>query len=106
MSKWTVETTPKALKEIEALPDDLQSRYLHISKMLTELGPQRVRAPHVKYLRDKLWEMRLKGRDGIARAIYFAVAGRKLIVVRAFIKKTEKTPNREIELAIKRMEEL
>ncbi len=47
----------------------------------------------------------MKGRDGIARVIYFAASGRRLIVVRAFAKKTERTPRREIELALRRMRE-
>jgi phage-related protein len=71
--------------------------------MLEELGPHRVSEPHVKHLRDKLWEMRLKGKDGIARAIYFAATGRRLVVVRAFVKTTQKTPKREIDLALERM---
>jgi phage-related protein len=61
--------------------------------------------PHVRPLGSKLWEIRMKGRAGIARAIYFAAPGRRLVVVRAFVKKTEKTPRREIELAARRMEE-
>jgi phage-related protein len=50
--------------------------------------------------------MRLKGRDGISRALYVTAVGRRLVVVRVFIKKTKKTPNREIELALKRAKEL
>ena len=50
-----------------------------------------------------LWEMRLKGKDGIARAFYFAASGQRLVVVRAFFKKTEKAPRREIDIALKRM---
>lgn len=74
-----------------------------IAALLEELGPHHVREPHVKHLEDKLWEMRLTGRDGIARAIYFTALERRLIVVRAFVKKTQKTPRREIEIARRRM---
>ena len=81
----------------------MQARFLRIAELLQELGPQRVREPHVKHLEGKLWEMRMAGRDGIARAIYFAAQGRRLIVIRAFIKKTPKTPRREIEVALQRM---
>jgi len=49
--------------------------------------------------------MRLKGRDGIARALYIAAVGRRVIVLRAFIKKTQKTPRAEIELALGRAKE-
>ena len=106
MSRWTVEVIPKAEKEIKALADDLQARFLHVSEMLEVLGPHRVSEPHVKKLQGKLWEMRLKGKDGIARAIYFSATGRRLVVVRVFVKKTQKTPNHEIDLAMKRMEGL
>ena len=103
MSKWTVEVIPKAEAELAELADDLQARFLHVAGMLQDLGPHRVSEPHVKKLRGKLWEMRLQGKDNIARAIYFAATGRRLIVVRAFVKKTQKTPNREIDLAEERM---
>jgi phage-related protein len=50
--------------------------------------------------------MRMKGRDGISRAIYVTASGRRVIIVRAFVKKTQKTPHREIKLALQRAEEL
>ncbi len=53
-----------------------------------------------------LWEMRLKGRDGISRAIYVTATGRRVVVVRAFIKKTQTTPRNELELAMKRAKEV
>lgn len=62
--------------------------------------------PHVRPLGNKLYEMRMRGRDGIARAIYIAASGGRLVVVRAFIKKSRKTPQREIELALERAREI
>jgi phage-related protein len=103
MSDWRVEVIPAAERELKALPADMQAHFLYVSEMLVELGPQRVGEPHVRHLRDKLWEMRLRGRDGIARAIYFAATGRRLVVVRVIVKKTERTPPREIEIALSRM---
>jgi phage-related protein len=61
--------------EIEALPVDIRARLAWIVKLLETNGPLRVREPYVKPLGDKLWEMRMKGRDGIARAIYIAASG-------------------------------
>jgi phage-related protein len=60
----------------------------------------------VKYLGDKLWEMRLTGRDGIARAIYVTASGRRVVILRTFVKKAEKTPKRELELARERAKEV
>jgi len=105
MARWTVEVTPDAERELKGLPKDLQSRFLHVAGMLEDFGPFKVGMPHVRPLSDKLWEMRLKGRDNIARAIYFAASGRQLVVVRAFVKKSQKTPRGEIDLAERRMKE-
>jgi phage-related protein len=57
-------------------------------------------------LRGKLWELRLAGRDGIARALNVTAIGRRVVVVRAFVKKTQKTPRSEIELALQRAKEI
>lgn len=70
--------------------------------MIEAHGLQKMREPYVKHLEGKLWEMRLKGPDGIARSIYLTASGRRVVVVRTFVKKTEKTPRREIELALER----
>lgn len=101
--RWTVILTTEAEAEINALPADIRARFLHIAELLESFGPQHVREPHVKPLEKKLWEMRMRGKDGIARAIYFAAEGRRLVVVRAFVKKTSQTPRREITLALMRM---
>ncbi|WP_026988012.1 type II toxin-antitoxin system RelE/ParE family toxin [Fodinicurvata fenggangensis] len=106
MSEWRVELTEAAEKEIRALPHELQARFLHVAELLEELGPQRVREPYVKKLEGKLWEMRFKGRDRIARAIYFHALGKRLLVLRAFVKKTQKTPRREIELSLNRLKDI
>lgn len=103
MNTWTVIFTPDAESEFRALPADMQAHGVRIAQMLQTMGPSRVREPYVKHLDGKLWEMRLSGRDGIARALYFARVGRRLYVVRVFVKKTQKTPRREIELALSRV---
>ena len=100
---WTLIVTKEAGSEILALAKDLQARFVSISDMLLEEGPMRVGLPYVRPIEGKLWEMRLKGRDGIARAIYFSASGRRIVVVSAFVKKTEKAPRRMIDLALKRM---
>ncbi len=60
----------------------------------------------MKHLKGKLWEMRLKGKDGIARSLYVTAIGRRVVVVRTFVKKTQATPRREIELALARAKEV
>ena len=104
---WTVETLDDVVDaELDELPTDMQASFVYISRLIEEFGLERVREPHVKQVVGTLWEMRLKGRDGISRALYVTAVGRRVVVVRVFIKKTQKTPNREIELALKRAKEL
>jgi phage-related protein len=104
---WTVETLNGLVDaELEALPADMRARFEYISRLIGEFGLERVSEPHVKHLRGSLWEMRMKGRDGISRALYVTAVGKRVVVVRAFIKKTQKTPDREIELALKRAKEI
>lgn len=82
------------------------ARFDHISQLIEEFGLERVREPHVKHLRGSIWEMRLKGKDGISRALYVTATGRRVVVVRVFAKKPQKTPGKEIELALKRAKEI
>ena len=103
--QWTVTLHPLAERELKTIPADMQARFLHIGEMLEELGPQRVGLPHIRPLESKLWEMRMTGRYGIARAVYAAVQGRTLLVLHVFIKKTQSTPRSAIETALKRLEE-
>jgi phage-related protein len=67
---------------------------------------ERVREPYVKHLEGPLWEMRMKGRAGIARAAYVTAVGKRIVIVHVFVKKTQKTPRREIEIALKRAKEV
>jgi phage-related protein len=60
----------------------------------------------VKHLEGPLWEMRMKGKSGIARAIYVTAVGKRIIIVHVFVKKTQKTPRREIITALKRAKEI
>lgn len=65
-----------------------------------------MREPHVKHLEGKLWVIRMKGRDGVARAIYVTARGKRVVVVHAFIKKTQKTPRSALEIARTRAKEV
>lgn len=89
-----------------ALAPDMRASFERIVRLIRAQGLERVREPYVKHIEGPLWEMRLRGRAGIARALYVAVIGRRLVVVRGFEKKTQKTPRREIELALKRAKEM
>ena len=100
---WTVETLNATVDaELAALPDDMVARFGHISALVRDMSLERVRHPHVDHLQGPLWEMRLRGKAGIARALYVAASGQRVVVVRVFVKKTQKTPPSEIKLALQR----
>ena len=75
-------------------------------RRIESLGLPNVKEPHVRHIRGQLWEIRLKGKAGIARALYVTAKTQRVVILRAFIKKTEKTPAGEIDLALQRAKEL
>lgn len=104
---WLVEfASPDVEGELRSLSSDLQAKFLRIAEMIELNGLERMREPYVKHLEGKLWEMRLTGRNQIARSLYITAIGRRVVVVRTFVKKTQTTPRREIELALKRAQEV
>lgn len=100
---WSLDLLPEAEAELLAMPADIQARFLHIGELLTTFGPHKVGLPHVRPLEGKLWEIRMAGRDGIARAVYVARTGQRLTVLHVFIKKTQKTPRKALEKAEARL---
>lgn len=104
---WTVETLNETVDaELAELPADMRARLVRISELIGSVGLPNVREPHVRHIRGQLWEIRLKGKAGIARALYITAKEHRVVIVRAFFKKTPKTPTGEIELALQRAKEL
>jgi phage-related protein len=100
---WIVQLTATAAAE---LPEDQRAHFMRIRSLIQDHGLERVHHPHVDHLDGPLWEMRLKGHSGIARALYITRRPQRVVVVRVFVKKTQRTPRAEIELASKRAEEV
>lgn len=104
---WSVEFLNEDVRaELERHPLDIRASFLRIARLIQSEGLERVRGPYVKHVEGPLWEMRMKGKDGIARAVYVVATGQRAVVVRVFPKKTRKTPRREIDLALKRAKEV
>jgi phage-related protein len=103
---WIVQMLPVAAEELKELPQDMRARFERIVALIEAHGLFRMREPQVKHLDGPLWEMRMTGRDGISRAIYVTAFERRVVVVRVFVKKTEKTPRSEIEIALRRAKEV
>ena len=95
-----------AEKEVLGLSVDLKAKFIHIAEMLLDFGPQKVGLPHVRPLEKGLWELRLKGKDNIARSIYFLSSGKRIVILHTFVKKTQKTPRKSIEIAISRRKDV
>ena len=101
---WTVETWGRAVDaEIAELSAYILAKLARFRRKIETHGPTSLPMPHARYLGDALWELRLSGRDGIARVIYITVTEKRVILLRAFVKKTQRTPPREIALAKQRM---
>ena len=95
----------RVLAEIESWPVDVLADYARLLELLTEHGPS-LRLPHSRAFGDGLFELRPRGRSGIGRAFYCFLIGKRVVVLHAFIKKTQQTPDRELKLARKRLKEL
>jgi phage-related protein len=104
MSGRKVEFLEVARDEFADWPDELKAGLIRIFDRIEAVGLDRVHEPLVKHIEGRLWEMRPSGRNIEGRALCVAVKGRRVIVVLAFIKKTQKTPRRLIELALQRAE--
>ena len=100
---WTVETVSAADSEILALPAKLRARPIRLLEAVENVGLDALREPHVKHLDGKLWELRVRAEEGIARGIYVTATGRRVVVLHVFVKKSRKTPRRALATARERM---
>ncbi|MEI6652481.1 MAG: type II toxin-antitoxin system RelE/ParE family toxin [Chlorobiaceae bacterium] len=96
---------PRILKEIEAWPESIKIDYARIVELLMDYGHE-LRMPYSRAMGNGLFEIRPKGKDGIGRALYCFQTGRRIIILHAFIKKSQATPRKELVLALKRMKEV
>jgi phage-related protein len=106
MSHWSVETlSVKVDAELESMPIDMLARYLWIAELIESVGLEKVGMPYIKSLGNKLWEIRFKGKDGNGRGIYITAFDKRVVVLHAFVKKTQKTPQSAIQTALSRAKE-
>ena len=105
--RWSVGfVDAEAKATLDAFPLDMRASFQRIVELIQEHGLERVREPYLKHLEGPLWEMRLKGKSGIARAIYVTATGMRIVVVHVFAKKTQRTPRKEIVQALKKAKEV
>lgn len=92
-------------KEILSLPAGFVARFLRYAERMEIYGPD-LGMPHTRAMGKGLFELRLKAAEGIARVFYCTVVARRIVVLHQFIKKSEKTPRKELEIAERRMKEM
>jgi phage-related protein len=103
---WSITYQTKAVESfILGLPDGLLARYLRLTDMMLEFGAN-LGMPHTRAMSDGLFELRIKGKEGIARVFYCTLVGQQIIMLHGFIKKSEKTPLKELRLARERLAEV
>ncbi|VAX34837.1 hypothetical protein MNBD_UNCLBAC01-1476 [hydrothermal vent metagenome] len=90
---------------VEEFLDDLdmrtQRKFLYVRLLLEEFGIK-LSMPFCKYLKNDIYELRFKGKEGDVRVLYFFIKDKRIIFTNGFLKKTQKAPVKEIQLAIKR----
>lgn len=103
---WKIEYYSETVqREILALPAGLLARYIHLTDRMIGFGPH-LGMPHTRSVDKGLFELRLKAAEGIARVFYFMRTGQRIVMLHEFVKKTQKTPSKELKIARRRMKEL
>jgi phage-related protein len=103
---YTISYYSEAVQDqIIELPDTLAARYVVLTRRMVALGPN-LGEPHTKAFGDGLFELRLKGAEGIARVFFCTLVGKRIVMLHSFIKKSDRTPLRERDVAATRMKEV
>ncbi|MBU5613745.1 type II toxin-antitoxin system RelE/ParE family toxin [Geomonas sp. Red51] len=91
--------------ELDAWPVGLRARFRALTVRMEQYGPN-LGMPHTRALGNGLFEIRAKAEEGIGRAFFCTMVGRKIVILHSFIKKTDKTPKRQLEIALTRLKEV
>lgn len=95
----------KVQSDLIAWPVKILAKYLRIIDLIEIHGPD-LGMPHTKAMGNGLFEIRAKGQEGIGRAFFCTVMNQEVVILHSFIKKTDKTPSKELEIARKRLQEV
>ncbi len=104
--EWSLEYYSEDVEEsILSLPDGLLARYLRLTDLMIEFGPN-LGLPHTKAIKGGLFELRVKSKEGIARVFYCTILRNKIYMLHIFIKKSQKIPKKELKIAVSRLKEV
>lgn len=95
----------KVAEQLEVWPVGIRAGFLRIAELMQVHGPD-IGMPHTRAMGAGLFEVRAKGREGIGRAFYCTLVGERIVILHAIIKKTDKTPARELAKARARQKEV
>jgi len=104
--KWTITYySDRVFRSIKQMSTKLRARYLALTDTMIESGPH-LGMPHTRALGEGLFELRVKAKEGIARIFYCVQVKREIVMLHSFVKKTQQTPDKELKLAKKRLQEV
>ena len=92
-------------QDVMALPVTLQARYINLTRRMIEFGPN-LGLPHTDSFGGGLFELRLKGAEGIARVFFCTLVDKDIVMLHCFVKKSQKTPAKELTIARNRLQEI
>ena len=103
---WSIEYYNNNVEEsVLNLPDGLLARYLRLTDLMLEFGPN-LGMPHTKVVKDSLFELRIKSKEGIARVFFSTLIKKRIIILHVFVKKSQKISQKEFNLAWSRLKEV
>ena len=105
MKKWDIQYHDLAKSSIATLPSKLLAKYYALVDRMIELGPN-LGEPHTKVMGNNLFELRIKAQEGIARVFYCTMINKEIWMLHSFIKKTQKTPLKELKIAHIRLKDI
>ncbi len=104
--KWKITFySDKVESQTLKFPAGILANFLHIAEMIADLGPN-IGKPYVGRLDKSLYEIRAKGKEGIGRSAYCVVNDKEIVILHSFIKKSQKTSKKDLNLAKQRMKEV
>lgn len=105
-ARWEIQFfNERVEREIRCWPVDIHADFLRLAGLMQEYGAD-LRLPHSRAMGKGLFELRCKGREGIGRAFYCMLIGRRIVILHGFIKKTQETPEKELQIARKRQKDV
>ena len=106
ISSWRLEFYSAAVAEVvEGWPIGVRAGFLRIADAMISFGPD-LGLPHTRSLGQGLFEIRAKGPEGIGRALFCLLSGKRIRILHAYIKKSRRAPPHEVAIARRRLHEV